>query len=170
MAHEGDAEVRRLRDELAACRRELDQYRELEYADGFAAFSQRWPGTLDEEFNTFVEHTSEAYKSDRTYVLRQRADYAAAAFVVQVDYGAGGKCDLVARNKITDAATGAGFQHVDSNGSRSAFDFVPGAWSRFCRIVGAAARANNIELKRVLLCHAPLGLSFGYPEDGYPIG
>ena len=166
MAHEGEAELWRLRDELAACRRELSQYREIAYADGFAAFTQRWPGALEEEFNTFVEHTSEAYKSDRTSVLRERPDYAVAAFVVQVDYDAQGNCDLPARNRIADAASCAGFRNVDSTGSRAAFDFVPGSWARFRRVVHAAAREEGIPLKRVLLCRAPLGLWFRYPEDG----
>ena len=159
-----EAELHGLRTELAACQQELNQYREMMYADGFAAFSQRWPGTLEEEFNTFVGHTSEAYKSDRTSVLRERDGYADAAFVVQVDFEEG-KCDIAARNKIADAATCAGFRNIDSTGSRAAFDFVPGYWERFRRSVDAAAREENIVLKRVLLCRAPLGLWFRYPED-----
>ena len=161
-----EAELQGLRTELAACQQELNQYREMMYTDRFAAFSQRWPGTLEEEFNTFVGHTSEAYKSDRTSVLRERAGYADAAFVVQVDCDEEGECDIAARSRVAEPATCAGFRNIDSTGSRAAFEFVPGCWERFRRSVDAAAREENVALKRVLLCRAPLGLWFRYPEDG----
>ena len=137
-------------------------------AEAFAAFSERWPGASEEEFRTFVQHTSVAFGESEGFVLadvRRDAGYDVAAFVIQVDYGSDGSCDLDARNEITRAAAVAGFKNVDSCMSRAAFDFVPGSWERFQKVVNEAAREGEITLTRILLCRAPLGMCFRFPED-----
>ncbi len=138
-------------------------------AEAFAAFSARWPGTSEKEFRTFVQHTSLAFGKSEVFVLadvRRNGGYDVAACVVQVDYGSDGSCDLDARNVIPRAAeVGGGFQNVDSSMSRAAFDFVPGSWERFQQVVHEAARADAITLTRILLCCAPLGMCFRFPED-----
>ena len=88
-----------------------------------------------------------------------------AAFVVQVDYKPDSSYDLAARNEITQAAGAAGFKNVDSSMSRAACNFAPGLWDLFKQVVDEAARAIDITLTRILLCSAPLGMCFRFPED-----
>ena len=114
----------------------------------------------------FVQHTSTAFGNSEEFVLADmRQGYDVAAFVIQVDYGSDGSCDLNARDEITRAAAVAGFKNVDSCMSRAAFDFVPGSWERFQKVVNEAAREGEITLTRILLCCAPLGMCFRFPED-----
>ena len=132
----------------------------------FTAFCKRWPGTSEDEFKTYVEHTSVIL--DKPSILAHldwKNAFDLAAFVFQVDYLPDGSCDLAARDQITLAAEAAGFKNVDSSMSRAAFQFVPGSWQRFQHVVEGAAHRSGVALKRVLLCSASLGLCFRFPED-----
>ena len=81
------------------------------FSNAFAAFSEHWPGTSEEEFRTFVQDTSMAFGNSEEFVLADmRQGYDVAAFVVQVGYMSDGSYDLAARNEITRAAEAAGSQ------------------------------------------------------------
>ena len=117
-----------------------------------------------------MQHTAEAFGKQREFALntlRENNGYDAAAFVIQVAYDEDVDGELSARDVVTRMLRNAGFKHVDSSGARAAFDFVPGSWGSFRHIAYEVARVNGVTLERVLLCFAPLGMCFRYPEDGF---
>ena len=109
---------------MAGERRVQKDGRLCSFAAALATFWERWPGTLEEEFQDYQKHTSEAHGLGDEHGLARW--YGLAAFVVQVDYDAAGAVNVKARDAMTDAAKAAGFKNVDTAGSRAAFEFAPG--------------------------------------------
>ncbi len=98
-----------------------------------------------------------------------RANKIEHVFLYQVDYlPNNGSINITGRNLIGEDVELAGFEHLDSSSSRSAYKSIPGKWEEFQRVVTEAGIRHSVPIKRLLHIPDPgLGLCLKFPEDGY---
>jgi hypothetical protein len=149
-----------------------------------AYFRKTWTGCTDEEFETFIKDTIEAYvcldtirKKHRNGALREWRSISCedAHFLLQIETP-----DVEKHRNLVDAIEKEGFDHSGADGTGghegswnwwSLFHYTPGKWNQFQKVVEEKVRIMpDIKVKRILLRCVKDTKLYQFPEDDQPSG